>query len=522
MRRTIMNVMKPAVIMSGQRCAMRPLPSPWLLGQMSWRRCVGEDRWRNNATGARRDGDKSFGEGKINLYERSVTSKEEDEMAGLSAYVHIPFCNKKCFYCDFPVVAIGLSGREGDLRRVGKNNSFDGRKRGGGENADVLMEAYVEAVLREIRSSQLVLPTTYEDGREAVEGFKRPLKTIFFGGGTPSLLPLQYMEAILEELQQKCGIAPEAEISVEADPGTFDANRLRSYALLGINRVSIGVQSFDEKLLQLCGRSHGLYDVYKAIDDAHSANLPSWSIDLITGLPTLTMDVWEKSLEAAIDASSPHMSIYDLQVEKGTPFARKYTAGESPLPSEAEAALMYSAASLMLRGAGYEHYEISNYAMPGHQCHHNHAYWNGEEYAAFGMGAASFLHGYRFSRPKRLHGYLKWVDAYASSIENAKFKDYVLPGIEAEKMSDEDTLTDMVMLQLRTSNGLSLNYIKTSYVYGDVLVTAILNGLEKWIADGLVDFDPEKMVVRLVDPKGYLLSNDIISDVFVALDEIQE
>lgn len=200
-----------------------------------------------------------------------------------AAYVHLPFCKRKCRYCDFPVVALG-------------------RDAGGAGSATPppAMADYVEAVLREIRATR----------RQNAA----PLRSVYFGGGTPSLVPPGELARVLGLVREGLGLAPDAEVSLEADPGTFDAARLRDYAAAGVNRVSLGVQAFQDDLLRLCGRSHGAADVHAAIADVRAVGLGAWSLDLISGLPHLTRPAWRDSLAAAVAAAPPHVSVYDLQV----------------------------------------------------------------------------------------------------------------------------------------------------------------------------------------------------------------
>eukprot|EP00891_Asterochloris_glomerata_P001723 jgi/Astpho2/1723/Aster-x1027 len=254
------------------------------------------------------------------------------------------------------------------------------------------MEEYIQLLTAEI-GAQLQLS-------------EQPLQTIFFGGGTPSLVPPQALQRILAVLEQRFGIASDAEISMEADPGTFNVQRLQGYAALGVNRFSMGVQSFQQEMLAACGRSHTLTEVHAAIDDMHAAGIQNWSLDLISGLPNLTEDVWQHSLEQAVAAQPAHISVYDLQVEQGTLFAKWYQPGAQPLPSDDTSAQMYRAASRSLQAAGFEHYELSNYAKPGMR--HNMMYWQHGPFYAFGLGAASFLEGRRFSRPKKMKPYANW------------------------------------------------------------------------------------------------------------------
>jgi putative oxygen-independent coproporphyrinogen III oxidase len=199
-----------------------------------------------------------------------------------SAYIHIPFCRRRCFYCDFPIYVVG------------------DRLRGETSNA---ISQYVDILCQEIAIAPV---------------FSQSLQTIFFGGGTPSLLSVQQLQHILLALEQKFGITPGVEISMEIDPGTFDLAHIQGYRSSGINRVSLGVQAFDADLLQACGRSHSVTDIYKAVDLISQVGFPEFSIDLISGLPHQTLDRWQESLEKAIAIAPTHISIYDLTIEPGT------------------------------------------------------------------------------------------------------------------------------------------------------------------------------------------------------------
>ena len=197
-----------------------------------------------------------------------------------SAYVHLPFCKRRCFYCDFPVSVVGSRPEQPGVQQG--------------------MQDYINLICQEIEATVKVPGP--------------PLQTVFFGGGTPTLIPPTLLQQILTVLAAKYGIAKDAEISMESDPGTFDANRLLEYISLGVNRFSMGVQCFQQNLLDLCGRSHSLNDVYQAIDDIHQAGVQNWSLDLISGLPQLTSKDWQQSLRSAVDANPAHISVYDLQV----------------------------------------------------------------------------------------------------------------------------------------------------------------------------------------------------------------
>jgi oxygen-independent coproporphyrinogen-3 oxidase len=473
-----------------------------------------------------------------------------------SAYVHLPFCKKKCFYCDFPVIAVGMRPDEFKIQDT--------------------MTDYIDAICREIASTKRL----NDSG---------PLKTIFFGGGTPALTSPALLEHILTHLDRSFGISSDAEISIETDPGAFTASQLRSYQLLGVNRVSVGVQTFNDDLLKLCGRAHDVSDVYRAIEAVYATDIKSWSLDLMSGLPGLTESTWEHSLYAALDAAPTHLSVYDLQIEEHTPFARQYRPGVAPLPTEESAAAMYGQASRILRNAGFEHYEVSNYATTGHRCAHNMVYWEGLPYYAFGMGAASYLENRRFSRPRKLNAYLKWLkeemeekvaqggtipgassafstaDSHGSSNSRTGGRDKIekgmpiVPGLDIPRESIEDRLTDTIMLRLRLADGLDLRKISTDFVDGDEIRDVIVSSLLEHEQRGHVVFiregeeakeekgqenegigvrlrgDDKKSMnrlgkekkpgeiikIKLTDPEGFVQSNDVISDVFVALDEIK-
>lgn len=211
----------------------------------------------------------------------AASSREsEDTQPPVSAYIHLPFCKRRCYYCDFPVSIVGSKPQQPGIQQG--------------------VQEYIKTLCTEIEAT-VKLPGP-------------PLQTIFFGGGTPTLVPPNLLQQVLSVLRDKYGIAKDAEISMESDPGTFDANRLQEYMSLGVNRFSMGVQCFQQNLLELCGRSHSLDDVYQAIRDIHQARVPNWSLDLISGLPQLTSKDWQQSLQSAVDANPSHISVYDLQV----------------------------------------------------------------------------------------------------------------------------------------------------------------------------------------------------------------
>jgi putative oxygen-independent coproporphyrinogen III oxidase len=383
-----------------------------------------------------------------------------------AAYVHIPFCRRRCYYCDFPVFVVG--------------DRHNGATSGN-------IQLYVKQLGREIA---------------AQTNYHQPLETIFFGGGTPSLLTIEQLGQILDWLSTKFGIASNAEISMEIDPGTFDLAQIQGYLQAGVNRVSIGVQAFQDNLLTVCGRSHSVADIYAAVELLHQGGVENWSLDLISGLPQQTLTDWENSLKWAIDLHPLHISCYDLIVEAQTPFAKQYQPGNTPLPSDEHTAQMYRIAQQHLTAAGYDHYEISNYAQPGYQCRHNLTYWHNLPYYAFGMGAASNLEDRRFTRPRKTQEYYQWV------ADGCNWK-------AAANTSAEDRFLETLMLGLRLSRGVSLRSIESEF--GIDKVNSLLKCLERYQQSGWVEIvttENGDRCLKLSDPEGLLFSNVILTEIF--------
>ena len=382
-----------------------------------------------------------------------------------SAYVHIPFCRRRCFYCDFPVFVVGNNSR--------------------GENSGTIGE-YVEVLCQEIR----IAPT-----------YSQPLETIFFGGGTPSLLSTAQLQSILTTLEQRFGMASGVEISMEVDPGTFDFAHIAGYRSLGVNRVSLGVQAFQEELLKTAGRSHSLVDIFTAIELIHKVEIPEFSLDLISGLPYQSLAQWQDSLIQAVAATPTHISIYDLTIEPGTAFNRYYKPGDHPLPTDETTVKMYQLGQKTLTDAGYEHYEISNYAQPGHQCQHNRVYWQNRPYYGFGMGAASYIQGKRFTRPRKTQEYYQWLKNGAV--------------IDCEVTPQADVLLETLMLGLRLAEGISLNSLATNF--GNHQVERIQSCLQPYFAQGWVKIVGDRL--RFSDPDGFIFSNVMLAKLFEKLGE---
>lgn len=404
-----------------------------------------------------------------------------------AAYIHIPFCRRRCYYCDFPISVVG--------------DTLNGQNSG-------TIAHYIDVLCQEIQLTPAA---------------NRPLTTIFFGGGTPSLLSVAQLERILKTLDRQFGVAADAEISMEIDPGTFDLPQLQGYRSAGVNRVSLGVQTFQSHLLKACGRSQTVADVYAAVELIHQAEVQNYSLDLISGLPHQTLGDWQDSLAQAIALTPTHLSCYDLTIESVTAFGRQYKPGVTPLPSDETTAEMYRLAQKTLTQAGYAHYEISNYAKPGYQCRHNRVYWENRPFYGFGMGATSYVEGDRFSRPRKTREYEGWVKA---KTENAD-KSLEDP---TSRENAADFLLDTLMLGLRLAEGLSLERLRS--LFGEETLAQVWQCLHPYYRQGWVQVIVDQQSVlglkvteqlptgqlRFSDPEGFLFSNVMLVALFEAFE----
>ncbi len=392
-----------------------------------------------------------------------------------AAYIHIPFCRRRCFYCDFPIAVLG------DRRR--------------GEASGTIRQ-YLAYLCQEIRQTP---------------AWGSPLQTIFFGGGTPSLLSPTQLQQILTTLDQQFGISADAEISMEIDPATFDLAQVQGYRAVGVNRVSLGAQAFQAELLTRAGRSHQVEDIQQAVTTLRQAGFINISLDLIAGLPGQSLDDWHASLVQAINLAPTHLSCYDLTIEAGTPFSRQYKPGEAPLPSDEMTAEMYRLAHQLLTEAGYDHYEISNYAKPGYACQHNQVYWKNQPFYGFGMGATSYLARNRIARPRQTQAYYRWVDAKQQ--------------VEVEQLAQQDAITfdtttdllDSLMLGLRLKQGIHLAELGDRF--GVTTVEQIWRCLQPYQQQGWVVLEnaenfPLSGTIRLTQPEGFLFSNVLLVRLF--------
>lgn len=322
-----------------------------------------------------------------------------------SVYIHIPFCTNKCYYCDF--------------------NSFV-------TNNPQLVWDYLEALKREME-------LTFSHHQ------LEPVKTIFVGGGTPTFLDQAQMRMFLETVQHYLGshLAPDVEFTMEANPGTTDVDKLRLMRELGVNRLSFGVQSFDNALLKRLGRIHNTDDVYRSVDNARSVGFENMTIDLMFGLPDQTLPIFRETLDKAFALGTTHFSAYSLKVEENTLFHTLYQKDQLPLPSEETELEMYLVLIEEMEKQGYAQYEISNFAKPGFESKHNKTYWLNNEYYGLGAGAHGYVNGERHVNAGPLAVYLQMS------------KDG-LPRVEQFVVPVEDAMEEQMILGLRLREGVDL------------------------------------------------------------------
>jgi oxygen-independent coproporphyrinogen-3 oxidase len=316
-------------------------------------------------------------------------------------YIHIPYCIRKCIYCDF----LSLPFDEQEAQR------------------------YVRSLCREL-----------EIKRDAAG----ELRTIYIGGGTPTLLPEDCFKMLFRCLSRNFNFSPEIEISVEANPGTVNASKTENLLSLGINRMSVGIQSFHDEELKTLGRIHTADEALEAIDLLKKAGMKNFSIDLMYGIPGQTMETWKKTLSQATSLLPAHISSYELTPEEGTPLSRLIKEHTIRMPEEDLILEMYDHAIDFLKSKGYEHYEISNFALPGARCIHNLNYWDRGDYIGAGAGAHSFIQGVRSRNTDH-------VSMYIDSLTND-----IIPEAGTTKITTEEALKEFIFLGLRKTEGIAL------------------------------------------------------------------
>ncbi|HZG84150.1 radical SAM family heme chaperone HemW [Paenibacillus sp.] len=368
-----------------------------------------------------------------------------------AVYIHIPFCTNKCHYCDFNSYV--LKGQP--------------------------VHEYLDALEREMEATASAVPPGV-------------IRTVFVGGGTPTVLTPEQMERFLASVRAYFpNLAPDYEFTMEANPGTTDAEKLQAMREGGVNRLSFGVQSFDSGLLHAIGRIHSVDDVYRSIDNARAAGFANVSIDLIFGLPNQTLQQMSDTLDKALELKLPHHSIYSLKVEENTLFHTLYERGELPLPKEEDEVAMFHLIMDRMRSAGYEQYEISNFAKPGFESKHNTVYWRNESYYGLGAGAHGYVKGRRHVNVKGIQPY---IDATKAG----------LPVLDQEEVAEREAMEDFMMVGLRLLRGVDRADFEAQFGRG--LDETFGNTIERLAKQGLLEATP---VGYRLTRNGILLGNEV-------------
>jgi oxygen-independent coproporphyrinogen-3 oxidase len=389
-------------------------------------------------------------------------------------YIHIPFCRSRCSYCDFATGA------------------YEGQ----------LAERYVSALTKEI--STFKLPHA-ERAHEATTGDLPPAElhaaiqdsvdTIYFGGGTPSLLTPAQVERILRAVRERFRVAPGAEVTLEMNPGTVTPETVAGFRASGINRASFGLQTFDDEQLRRLGRTHTAADARRTLSILREAGFDNVSFDLIAGLPGQTLREWAENMEAALALRPPHLSLYLLEVHSGTPLAAQLREGRWPQPDPDLAAEMYRLLVERTRAAGYEHYEISNFCLPGHEARHNLKYWTNAPYYGFGSSAHSY-DGARLRRSNERDAarYCELLETKGSAV------------VETNELSARDAAAEALFLGLRLMRGVDLEAHHAQF--GTDVRREYAADLSRFREADLIEINGD--LLRLT-PSGVLLSNEVFA-----------
>ena len=370
-------------------------------------------------------------------------------MGNIGLYIHIPFCRQKCLYCDFP----SWAGKEDE------------------------MQGYVDVLTKEIQNRSMEYPD-------------RKVVSVFLGGGTPTTLSIPMLEQLMQAVFANWNIAEDAEITTEANPGTLDRKMASALKQMGFNRLSMGVQAWQNRLLKDLGRIHTIesfQENYKAVREAGFENV---NTDLMFALPNQTMEDWQETVKNMIALAPEHISAYSLILEEGTPFYDKYEKGELEPAEEDLDREMYHWAVDYLAEMGYEQYEISNFAKKDRQSRHNRIYWEAEEYLGMGLGSHSYMNGKRFHNIYDLQEYIK-ADGDVSLLKE-----------DVEIITEEDALAEFMFLGLRLTEGVSFDRFRERF--GQEMKNIYGSQIEELVKDGLLEED--EMGIRLTR-RGVDISN---------------
>lgn len=371
-------------------------------------------------------------------------------MKEVSLYIHIPFCKQRCFYCDFP--------------------TFSGK--------DHLREEYVDALIKEIRDKCT----------------KYLIKTIFIGGGTPSYLGENELEKLLKTVSE-LNLSKNIEYSMECNPGTVNEEKLKIMKKYGVNRISFGLQSCNDELLKNIGRIHTFKEFLENYKLARKIGFDNINIDLMYGLPNLTIEVWKDTLEEICKLKPEHISAYSLIIEEGTVFYNLYEKDKLKLPSEDDERIMDKMTKDILINNGYHQYEISNFSLKNRECEHNKVYWSLDEYIGVGSASSSYINGYRLTNESNIGEYIRRVKSNEDTV------------VDKYKNLREDEIEEFIFMGLRMLSGIDL--LKFNRKFGLDIYSIYKNVIEKNIDDGLLIINKDRMYLTT---KGVELSNRVMSD----------
>ena len=375
------------------------------------------------------------------------------EKQPLGLYIHIPYCIHKCGYCDFNSHPI-------------KHDEMD---------------HYIDALVAEMKHYAKIYSNT------------NIIKTIFLGGGTPTTLTVYQLECILKECVKEFKVAPDAEITIEANPATIDIEQMKSIRQTGYNRISIGVQSFDKTELKLLDRAHGPEEVHSTVDCARKAGFDNLSLDLMFAIPNQSLSSWESNLDKALEKNPEHLSTYNLTIEQGTAFSKLQSNGKLIMPEDGHQLELYKKTIERLTKKGFHHYEISNFARQGKECKHNITYWENTNTLGLGAGASSYINGTRFKNINLPAHYIRQVKEGKAAVEHS------------ETLEPRQAMGETIMLGLRLLQGISIHQFERRFqVSFTSLFKKIIHSLKE---KELILIEDDRL--RL-SPKGLFLADSVI------------
>lgn len=392
-------------------------------------------------------------------------------MKEIGIYIHIPFCKQKCKYCDF----VSFSDMEDNI------------------------EEYVNCILKEIKefANENIYKSIDENIKESTKeniGKEFKVNTIYFGGGTPSIIHEMYIEKILNHIKNNFNLSKECEITIEINPGTVNKNKLKKYFEIGINRLSIGLQSTNNELLKMLGRIHTFEEFEEIYELSRKIGFKNINVDLMIGLPNQTISMLEKSLEEILKKSPEHISVYSLIVEDGTQMYELINNGQLKLPNENIERKMYWKVKKKLEEHEYNHYEISNFAKKGFESKHNINCWNQNEYIGFGISAHSYYNGIRYCNISNLEKYI------INLKNNCSINNKIFNEIQNENMK----MKEYMLLGLRKIEGVQISNFKNKFVKNPLYV--FRNELNKLVIEDLIKIDENNIKLT---KKGLDLANQV-------------